>query len=56
MDIAIGLGAIPPPWPEIVALRQFAENPVAAPPQIIEGVLQQACKMALGHTRTRNKN
>ncbi len=26
IDIAVDLKAIPPPFPEIVSLRQFAEN------------------------------
>ena len=43
-DIAEDLGVVPPALPEIESLRQFAENMPAPPPQIIEGVLHQACK------------
>jgi DNA-binding transcriptional ArsR family regulator len=56
VDIAVDLGAIPPPLPEIVTLRQFAEHPPETPPQIIEGVLHQGCKMILGGTSKSNKS
>jgi hypothetical protein len=56
IDIAEDLGAVPPALPEIVSLRQFAENPPAPPPQIIEGVLHQGCKMILGGTSKSNKS
>jgi hypothetical protein len=56
VDIAVDLGAVPAPLPEIVSLRQFSENPPAAPPQIIEGVLHQGCKMILGGTSKSNKS
>ncbi len=48
VDITVDLGAVPPPLPEIVTLRQFAENPPETPPLIIEGILHQGCKMVLG--------
>src|SRR5690349_9063873 len=56
VDIAVDLGAVPPPLPEIVSLRQFASAPPAPPPQIIHGVLHQGCKMILGGTSKSNKS
>ena len=55
IDIAVDLGAVPAPLPEIVSLRQFAANPPLPPPQIIESVLHHGCKMILGGTCTSNK-
>jgi hypothetical protein len=50
IDIAVDLGVVPPPWPEIEFLRQFSETLTAPPPQIIDGILHQGCKMILwGH-------
>ena len=48
VDIAVDLGVLPPPLPEILTLRQLVETAPAAPPQIIEGILHQGCKMILG--------
>jgi hypothetical protein len=56
IDIAVDLGVIPPPLPEILTLRQLVETAPAAPPQIIEGVLHQGCKMILGGTSKSNKS
>lgn len=56
IDIAVDLGAVPPPLPEIVSLRQFVEHEPTVPPQIIEGVLHQGCKMILGGTSKSNKS
>ena len=56
VDIAVDLGAVPPPLPEIVTLRQFAAAPPTAPPQILEGILHQGCKMILGGTSKSNKS
>lgn len=56
VDIAVDLGAVPPALPEIVTLRQFAAAPPTAPPQIIEGILHQRCKMILGGTSKSNKS
>ena len=50
VDPAVDLGAVPPPLPEIVTFREFAASPPVAPPQIIEGILHQGCKMILGGT------
>ena len=56
VDIAVDLGAVPPPLPEIVTLREFAALPPVPPPQIIEGILHQGCKMILGGTSKSNKS
>ena len=56
VDIAVDLGAVPRPLPEIVTLRQFAAAPPTAPPQILEGILHQGCKMILGGTSKSNKS
>jgi hypothetical protein len=56
IDIAVDLGAVPPPLPEICFLEDFAANPPVAPPQVIEGVLHQGCKMILGGTSKSNKS
>ena len=56
VDIAVDLGAVPPALPEIVSLRQFAASPPVVPPQIIEGILHQGCKMILGGTSKSNKS
>ncbi len=56
VDIAVDLGAVPAPLPEIVTLREFAASPPVAPPQIIEGILHQGCKMILGGTSKSNKS
>jgi len=56
VDVAADLGAIPPPLPDICFFEDFSENPPKAPPQIIEGVLHQGCKMILGGTSKSNKS
>ncbi len=56
IDIAVDLGAVVAPLPDIITFRQFAENPPTPPPQIIEGVLLQGCKMILGGTSKSNKS
>ena len=56
IDIAVDLGAVPAPLPEIVSFRDFVVNPPTPPPQIIEGVLHQGCKMILGGTSKSNKS
>ncbi len=37
IDIAVDLGAVPQPLPEIVSFRDFVVNPPTPPPQVIEG-------------------
>ena len=56
IDIAVDLAVVPPPLPEILTLRQLVEMAPAAPPEIIEGVLHQGCKMVLGGTSKSNKS
>ena len=56
IDIAVDLGALARPLPEIVSLREFAQDPPTAPAQIIEGILHQGCKMVLGGTSKSNKS
>jgi len=54
IDIAVDLGVVPRPLPEILNLRQLVETAPAAPPEIIECVLHQGCKMAPGVTSKSN--
>lgn len=56
IDPAVDLGVIPPPLPEILTLRQLAEVATPPPPQIIEGILHQGCKLVLGGTSKSNKS
>ena len=56
VEPAVDLGAVPPPLPEICFLAEFAASPPVTPPQIIEGVLHQGCKMILGGTSKSNKS
>jgi hypothetical protein len=56
IDIAVDLGAVPPPLPEICFFEDLAANPPLPPPQVIEGILHQGCKMLLGGTSKSNKS
>jgi regulatory protein RepA len=56
IDIAVDLGVVAPPLPEILTVRQLVETAAAPPPQIIEGVLHQGCEMVLGGTSKSNKS
>ena len=56
IDIAVDLGAVPPPLPEILSLEQLIGAAVPVPPLIIEGILHQGCKMILGGTSKSNKS
>ncbi|MFN7137724.1 MAG: AAA family ATPase [Limisphaerales bacterium] len=56
IDIAVDLGAVAPPLPEIQFLRDFVNTVRPPPPQIIEGILHQGCKMVLGGTSKSNKS
>jgi hypothetical protein len=56
IDIAVDLGAVPEPLPEIMNLRQLVESAPAPPPQIIQGILHQGCKMILGGVSKSNKS
>ncbi len=41
VDIAVDLGVVPPPLPEIEFLRAFAATMPEAPEQIVEGILHR---------------
>lgn len=56
VDPAVELGVLPPPLPEILTLRQLVDTAPVPPPQIIEGILHQGCKMILGGTSKSNKS
>ena len=56
VDIAVDLGAVLPPLPDICFFEEFAATPPKVPPQIIEGILHQGCKMILGGTSKSNKS
>jgi hypothetical protein len=56
LDIAVDLGAVPPPLPEILNLEQLVAMATPPPPLIIEGILHQGCKMILGGTSKSNKS
>src|SRR5512135_1313357 len=55
IDIAVDLGVVAPPLPEIVSLRALAEAAPLPPPELVEGVLHQGCKMILSGTSKSNK-
>jgi len=56
IDIAVDLGVVPPPLPDMVWLDEFTASPPVAPPQLIQGILHQGCKMVLGGTSKSNKS
>jgi len=56
VDIAVDLGAVPMPLPDILNLEQLVEVAAAPPPLIIEGILHPVCKMVLGGTSKSNKS
>jgi hypothetical protein len=56
IEPAVDLGVVAQPLPEIVRLGDFAASPPQAPPQIIDGILHQGCKMILGGTSKSNKS
>ena len=55
VDIAEVLKVLPPALPGIVTARQLAEAALMPPPQVVEGVLHQQCKMILSGTSKSNK-
>jgi DNA-binding MarR family transcriptional regulator len=55
IDIAVDLGAVPPPLPAIVTRRELAKAAPKPPPQVIDGVLHQGCKLVLSGTSKSNK-
>lgn len=56
VDIAVDLGVLPPPLPEIEFLRDFVASVPQAPPQVVDGILHRGCKMILGGTSKSNKS
>src|SRR5690242_15740872 len=56
IDIAVDLGVVPTPLPEILNLRQLVEAATAPPQLLIDGVLHQGSKMILGGTSKSNKS
>jgi hypothetical protein len=44
VDIAVDLGVVPAPWPEIEFLREFVANVPETPPQLIEGFYTRGTK------------
>src|SRR4249920_2486986 len=56
VDIAVDLGVVAAPLPEILSVRQLVEVAPAPPPEIIDGILHQGCKMILGGTSKSNKS
>jgi hypothetical protein len=55
VDIAEALGVVPPALPPIVTLRELVTAAPMPPPQVIDGVLHQGCKMILSGTSKSNK-
>src|SRR5262245_646376 len=56
IDPAVDLGAVLPPLPDLCFFEDFVATEPKAPPQIIEGILHQGCKMVLGGTSKSNKS
>ena len=56
IDIAVDLGVVPPPLPDVEFLEDFAANLPETPTQIVDGMLHQGCKMILGGTSKSNKS
>jgi hypothetical protein len=56
IDIAVDLGVVPAPLPEIEFLREFAASLTAPPAELVEGILHQGCKMILAGTSKSNKS
>jgi hypothetical protein len=56
IDIAVYLGVVPDELPEPLTLQAFTNEAPNSPPEVIEGVLHQGCKMVLGGTSKSNKS
>ena len=56
IDIAVDLGVVTPPLPEILSLRELVALAPVAPPQVIAGILHRGCKLILGGTSKSNKS
>ena len=47
IDVAVDLALVAPEPPPILSLRQLKEKAPTRPPQLIDGMLHQGCKMVL---------
>ena len=56
VDVAVDLGALPPPLPPIITLDELEETDFPVPPLLIDGVLHKGSKMILGGTSKSNKS
>ena len=56
IDIAEDLGAVPPALPEILTFDELMARAPHPPPEVVEGILHQGCKMILGGTSKSNKS
>jgi len=56
VDVAVDLGALPPPLPPIITLDELEETYFPVPPLLIEGILHKGSKMILGGTSKSNKS
>ena len=56
VDIAVDLGVVPAPLPEIEFYEDFAASPSAVPPELIEGIIHQGCKMVVAGSSKTNKS
>lgn len=54
--VAGALGPPEPALPEIVSYEEFVAAAPAAPPQLVEGLLHQGCKLVLGGMSKANKS
>jgi len=56
VDIAEDLGAVPTALPEIEFYEDFMASVSAVPPELVEGILHQGCKMVLAGSSKSNKS
>ena len=56
VDVAVDLAAVPAPLPDWYYLEHAMTKPHVPPPELIEGILHQGCKMVLGGTSKSNKS
>ena len=53
---AVLAGLMPPELPPILSLEEFLETVEPEPPQLVQGILHQTCKMILAGTSKTNKS
>ncbi len=56
VDVAVDLGAVVQPLPDMVWMDEFTAQPPNKPPLLIAGLLHKGCKMVLGGTSKSNKS